>query len=123
MPNLPARGASDLDHIDDREYLRRGCSATPSRSRGRAGSLAYHAVSGGFILGEVVWRVTGKDIRTVLAEEFLDPLGFRWMNYGVAAEDLERGRRQLHHRPADGAAALEPAEPGARHRRSTTSSS
>jgi CubicO group peptidase (beta-lactamase class C family) len=50
--------------------------------------LAYHAVSGGFILGEIVQRVTGRSIRDVLASEFLDPLGFRWMNYGVAPEDV-----------------------------------
>ncbi len=52
--------------------------------------LAYHAVSGGFILAEVIQRATGKDIRTVLGEEFLDPLGFRWMNYGVEPEDVDR---------------------------------
>ena len=61
----------------------------PSPSRSPAGCSPYHAVSGGFILGEVVWRVTGKDIRAVLAEELLDPLGFRWMNYGVAPDDLD----------------------------------
>jgi CubicO group peptidase (beta-lactamase class C family) len=32
--------------------------------------------------------VTGKDIRTVLDEQILQPLGFRWMNYGVAPEDV-----------------------------------
>ncbi len=52
--------------------------------------LAYHAVSGGFILGEIVRRVTGKTIREVLAEQILDPLDFRWTNYGVAEEDFER---------------------------------
>jgi len=51
--------------------------------------LAYHAVSGGYILGEVVHRVTGKDIRTVLAEEILEPLGFRWNNYGVRPDDRD----------------------------------
>jgi CubicO group peptidase (beta-lactamase class C family) len=50
--------------------------------------LAYHAISGGLILGEVVYRATGKTIREVLAEEFLDPLGFRWGNYGVALEEV-----------------------------------
>ena len=34
--------------------------------------------------------MTGKDIRTVLAEEILDPLGFRWTNYGVAPQDVAR---------------------------------
>ena len=63
------------------------CDARPFAKPGRY--LAYHAVSGGFILGEVVHQVTGKDIRQVLAEEFLEPLGFRWTSYGVAEEDLD----------------------------------
>jgi len=50
--------------------------------------LAYHAVTTGFLLGEVVRRVTGQDIRTFLRENVLAPLGFRWMNYGVAREDI-----------------------------------
>jgi CubicO group peptidase (beta-lactamase class C family) len=62
------------------------CDARPFAKPGRY--LAYHAVSGGFILAEVVYRATGKDIHAVLAEEILDPLGFRWTNYGVAAEDI-----------------------------------
>lgn len=85
VPNLP-REALSLDYINDREYLTRIlCEAKPFAEPGKL--LAYHAVSGGFILGEVVARATGKSIRDVLAEEFLDPLGFRWTNYGVAPED------------------------------------
>ena len=34
--------------------------------------------------------MTGKDIRTVLADEILDPLGFRWTNYGVAPQDVSQ---------------------------------
>ena len=34
--------------------------------------------------------MTGKTIRELLAEDFLDPLGFRWTNYGVAPEDVDR---------------------------------
>jgi CubicO group peptidase (beta-lactamase class C family) len=86
VPNLP-RSALDLDRLGDREYLTDMLvNATPFAKPGR--HLAYHAVSGGFILGEVVHAVTGKDIRQVLAEEFLDPLGFRWTNYGVAPADV-----------------------------------
>ena len=36
--------------------------------------------------------MTGKGIREVLAEEILDPLGFRWTNYGVAARGRPAGR-------------------------------
>lgn len=87
VPNLPPE-ALDLSLIDEREHIRRFlCEAKPMHVAGRA--QAYHAVSGGFILGEVVFQATGKDIREVAAEEFLDPLGFRWMNYGVAVEDLD----------------------------------
>jgi CubicO group peptidase (beta-lactamase class C family) len=87
VPNLP-REARDLDRAFDREFLLKAlCEAKPFARPGRF--LAYHAVSGGYILGEVVHRVTGKDIRTVLADEILDPLGFRWTNYGVAAEDVD----------------------------------
>jgi CubicO group peptidase (beta-lactamase class C family) len=86
VPNLP-REALDLERVGDRDFLCGVlCDARPFAKPGRM--LAYHAVSGGFILGEIVHRVTGKDIRAVLAEEILDPLGFRWTNYGVAPEDL-----------------------------------
>jgi CubicO group peptidase (beta-lactamase class C family) len=81
------RETFDLDRITDREFILEAiCDAKPNLKPGQM--LAYHAVSGGFILGEVVRHATGKDIRRVLAEEILDPLGFRWGNYGVAPEDV-----------------------------------
>ena len=81
------REAFDLDRLTDREFIVEAiCDAKPNYKPGQM--LAYHAVSGGFILGEIVHRVTGKDIREVFAEEILDPLGFRWTNYGVAPQDV-----------------------------------
>ena len=86
VPTLPAT-ALDLDRVGDREFL--VATLCDSRPRGRPGRLlAYHAVSGGFIVGEIVARATGRDIRAVLGEEILAPLGFRWGNYGVAEEDV-----------------------------------
>ena len=88
VPNLP-RGALDLDHLHDPDWmLRHLAAAKPAWRPGR--TLAYHAISGGFVLGEIVRRVTGKSIRDVLRDEILAPLGFRWGNYGVAAEDVEK---------------------------------
>jgi CubicO group peptidase (beta-lactamase class C family) len=85
IPKLPS-DALDLANVDRGEYLVELISdVRPSSAPGRL--LAYHAVSGGFILGEVVSRVTGKDIRQVLTEEILEPLRFRWMSYGVRPED------------------------------------
>lgn len=88
VPNLP-KDALDLDELGNREALIRVmCESKPTSRPGKV--LAYHAVSGGQILGELVHRVTGKDIRTVLAEEILEPLGFRWGNFGVATEDIAK---------------------------------
>jgi CubicO group peptidase (beta-lactamase class C family) len=86
MPSLPS-DALDLDNANDAEYIcRLLCDAKPSGRPGKM--LAYHAISGGFIIGEIVRRVTGRDIRAVLAERICDPLGFRWTNFGVAPDDV-----------------------------------
>ena len=83
------REALDLDNLAERDFLVDIlCQVKPTAKPGKM--LAYHAVSGGFILGEIVHRVTGKTIREVLAEEILDPLGFRWGNYGVRPEDVAK---------------------------------
>ncbi len=88
IPNIPP-GVMRLELLDQPdEILRLLCDARPMWRAGRR--LAYHAITGGFVLGEIVRRVTGDDIRTVLACEVLEPLGFRWMNYGVAPNDVER---------------------------------
>jgi len=88
IPNL-APELMDLDNLDDpQRIVRIMCDAEPTSRPGR--QLAYHAITGGFILGEVVRRVTGKDIRTFVGEEICRPLGFRWMNYGVARRDVRR---------------------------------
>jgi CubicO group peptidase (beta-lactamase class C family) len=86
VPTLP-REALDIERIGDREHVIQVIAgAKPFVKPGTL--LAYHAVSGGFILGEIVHRATGRSIKDALEEEFLRPLGFRWMNYGVAEADL-----------------------------------
>jgi len=57
------------------------CDAKPTSVPGRR--LAYHAITGGYVLGEVVRRATGKTIDTVLEDEIARPLGLRWFRYGV----------------------------------------
>lgn len=87
IPNAPKEALS-LDTVNDwqsqREYM---YDAKPMSRAGKR--QAYHAVSGGNLLGEVVREITGKPVRDVLAAEILEPLGFRWMNYGVDAADVE----------------------------------
>jgi len=91
IPNLPSE-VMRLDNLTDTSRIVRIlCAAKPTSRPGR--QLAYHAITGGFLLGEVVRRVTGKDIRTVLDEEIRTPLGFRWMSYGARGRDVKQVAR------------------------------
>jgi CubicO group peptidase (beta-lactamase class C family) len=87
VPSL-VKEALDLDRAADRDFVVQTLiDAKPFARAGRF--LAYHAVSGGFILGEIVHRICGVDIREVLAREIQRPLGLRWTNYGVDEADLD----------------------------------
>jgi CubicO group peptidase (beta-lactamase class C family) len=64
IPNLPPQ-VMRLEHLDELdEVMDILCEAEPVSRAGR--QLAYHAVTGGFVLGELVHRVTGRSIRQVL---------------------------------------------------------
>lgn len=91
IPSLPP-AAMDLALLERPERIIELLAEAPLVARpGRR--LAYHAVTGGFVLGEVVRRATGQDIRTVLDKEIREPLGLRWLSYGVAPEDVDRVAR------------------------------
>lgn len=47
---------------------------------------AYHAITGGYILGEIIERVTGQTPRQFLQENICDPMGMQTFNYGLAPE-------------------------------------
>jgi CubicO group peptidase (beta-lactamase class C family) len=59
------------------------CESEPVWGAGRR--LGYHALTGGFVLGEIVRRVTGRGIDEVLRDEILAPLGIENLNYGAPA--------------------------------------
>lgn len=102
LPFLP-RSVMDLDRFNDPAFVR--AAITTVRLRNRPGAAqSYHAVSGGFVLGEIVREVTGTDIATVLRREILDPLGFRWTAYGAAPAD----QRLVAHDYATGPRLLPP---------------
>ena len=81
--------ALDLDRLADPALVRETvCELRPNSPPGRV--LAYHAVTAGFVLGEIVREVTGRDIRAFVDEAIVRPLGLRWTNYGVAPADADR---------------------------------
>jgi CubicO group peptidase (beta-lactamase class C family) len=82
-------GKLDLELIDNWEAIvELFCNMKPEPFASR--KLAYHALTGGFVVAEVIRRVTGKNIRQALQEEVLNPLGMSHLNYGVAKEDRQK---------------------------------
>jgi CubicO group peptidase (beta-lactamase class C family) len=86
IPQIP-RDQVDIELLaHPGEILQLLCDARPQWSPGRR--LAYHALTGGFVLGAVIERVTGRDVRRFLRDEVLDPLGFDAFDYGVRPHRL-----------------------------------
>lgn len=50
---------------------------------------AYHAITGGYILGELIHRVTGQTVSEYLQKTIAAPLGATHLTYGLADEHLE----------------------------------
>lgn len=84
---FPTGPKPDLRRADDHEYAQEQLGKL--RPLYRPGLVhIYHALTWGPLMREIVYAATGKDIREILAAEILDPLGFRWTNFGVAEEDI-----------------------------------
>lgn len=74
--------------VFDEELCLRGLvDLKPSYPAGRF--RVYHALTSGLIQRLLVQRATGKRIKDHLAEQVLEPLGFRWTNLGVRPEDVD----------------------------------
>jgi CubicO group peptidase (beta-lactamase class C family) len=87
IPTVPGTPI-DLDLVGDWDrVLALLCGARTLSVPGRR--LAYHALTGGFVLGEVVRRVTGKTIRAFLRDEVLAPLRFETFDFGIGAERVD----------------------------------
>ncbi|MBP7229448.1 MAG: beta-lactamase family protein [Moraxellaceae bacterium] len=73
----------DIDGIVDK--LCKAKAVSPSGYR-----AAYHAISAGYILGELIERVTGMSIREYIHKTFREPMGMRNFNYGVAIQNRDK---------------------------------
>lgn len=84
IPHIP-REFADLSLIEHPDQILQILAAQkPLWRPGRR--LAYHALTGGYVLAPIVERLLGKPIRQVLHDEILAPLGFATFNYGIAPE-------------------------------------
>ena len=81
IPKVP-KDALNLELLHKPGEIRRVMSDA-SMQWGAGRKTGYHAITGGFVIGELVEEVTGMSIRDYLAKYFLEPLGFEHFNFGV----------------------------------------
>lgn len=84
IPTVPIK---DLDYrviYDWDSVISMLCAAKPFEATGE--KQAYHAITGGFILGELVRRVGQIRLQDALRQWIAEPLGCRYMTYGLAPE-------------------------------------
>jgi CubicO group peptidase (beta-lactamase class C family) len=86
IPAVPAAHANPDLLLDEDAILNLLYEAETSSDPGR--HAAYHAVTGGYILAEVIRRVSGRDLQTWLREEIREPLGLENFAYGVPKDKI-----------------------------------
>ncbi|MBI2384272.1 MAG: beta-lactamase family protein [Gammaproteobacteria bacterium] len=93
IPTLPVKhpDPSLLHHWDALVHLL--CLAPPFDPRFE--KQAYHALTSGFIIGELVRRASGRELRDVLREWIAQPLGLRYLTFGLPPE--QRALAPHHH--------------------------
>jgi CubicO group peptidase (beta-lactamase class C family) len=87
IPMLSWKLTDDLI-MDWERIIQQLCASRPLYVPGRM--TGYHLLSGGYILGEVLQRITGRPLREFLSSELLEPLGFETFNYGISPAWYDR---------------------------------
>jgi len=80
MFNVAAAQAGPETLLDWERCIELICAAPAEKGGNR---LAYHAITGGFILAEVIRRVTGMAFTDYLDTRLRQPLGMRYFTYGL----------------------------------------
>ena len=87
IPGLPSDVPLEVLWDEDKtwELL---CDAQPIITDGS--KLAYHAITGGFVLERVIRQVTGDNINAYIDKKIRQPMGMKYFTYGIEPEHLEK---------------------------------
>lgn len=86
IPAIPKN--TPLDVLWDTDAIWRIlCDARPVEVDGA--KVAYHAITGGYVLQQVLERVTGDTIENFLDRHIRQPMGMRWFTYGMEQGSLD----------------------------------
>lgn len=83
IPGLPKDVALEVLWDEDQTWDLL-CDAEPIVTDGS--KLAYHAITGGFVLERVIRKVTGEDINAYIARKIREPMGMKYFSYGIEDE-------------------------------------
>lgn len=84
VPGVPPGTPTEI-LFDPQAALEKICAEPALCEDGRV--VAYHAITGGFVLAELIRICTGKDINTYLDEVIRKPMGMRFFRYGLEQAD------------------------------------
>ena len=86
IPGLPKDVAIEVLWDEDQtwELL---CDAEPIMTDGS--KLAYHAITGGFVLERVIRKVTGANINAYITRKIREPMGMKYFSYGIEPQYLD----------------------------------
>jgi CubicO group peptidase (beta-lactamase class C family) len=86
IPGLPSDVSPEVLWDEDQtwELL---CDAEPIMTDGS--KLAYHAITGGFVLERVVRKVTGDDLNAFIDAKIRQPMKMKYFTYGIEREHLD----------------------------------
>ena len=85
IPAIPKE--TPIDVLWDRDEIwRLLCEAEPVEVDGS--KVAYHAITGGFVLQRVLEKVTGESIEVFLDRHIRQPMGMRWFTYGISPDNV-----------------------------------
>lgn len=87
VPGLIQKEGPDPTLLFDWDrVLREICQARPKA----VGKQAYHALTGGYLMGEIMRRATGSDLNSLITEHLAAPLGAQWLSYGVKKNEQRK---------------------------------
>lgn len=87
IPRVPMRNPDPAILYDWEAAVSMLCRAKPLHRGGK--QVAYHAITGGFILGEIARRSTGRELRELLDSTLRTPLGLDHFTYGMPDDRTE----------------------------------
>ena len=86
--DLPAENLQPELLMDWARIVKIICEAPPTP--GRKEKMSYHAVTGGFIVAEIIQRVTNKPVADYLDKRIRKPLGMKYFTYGLEPKYRDR---------------------------------